>query len=297
MQHRDYTDIYAQFLTGFADTRKPLTIVADCSNGTTGMVWRALSLPNITVHLINEEPDGNFPAHGPNPLAEGAADQIAAAVRKHGANLGVIFDADGDRAVFIDNTGRTLPSYVIAHLLFDDHKPPYVLDLPTYYIMKFIKYERMRDIRASQVGTRFIKTTMKQCGASTAAEYSGHYYFSDFFFSDSAILAVIKILNALSHLPQSLAEFYDSLPTVQIANFDIQLNKDSTEVLKELETAFGDKAQGKDYLDGLVLEFSDWWFLARASNTEPLLRIFLAARNKQDIEQNTVRLRSIIENV
>lgn len=291
-----YLGLYVEFLRSSADVKRPMKLVADCSDGTAGLVWKALKIPNLETILIHENPDGNFPAHGPNPLAHGATDETARAVEKHNADLGVVFDSDGDRAVFVDNTGRTLPAYAAANLLFSTEAPPFVLDLPTYYTAKFIGYEKIDKVTPSSVGTRFIKKAMKEVGASAAAEFSGHYYFSrEGAYFDSAILATVKLASALSRLRETLSDFYDSLPEVYVANFDLQIKGERSQALTRLESALQKDAVGKDTLDGLVLEFESWWFLARPSNTEPLIRVFLAAQDKKTLQDGSLQIKEVLK--
>ncbi len=308
-----YLNLYTSFLKKFLRPAKPLKIVFDCSNGTTGLILKNLfKLLNFkTFKLINSIPDGNFPGHGPNPWAGGAMNQLKKEVLCQKADLGIIFDADGDRVFFINNLGRAVEPDIIARLLIRQSQPKKVVyDIRTGWLVKNLE-SRISNLKIikSRVGHYFIKKLMRETGADLGVEKSGHYYFKKFFYCDAGILTAIKIINAVSRLPYSLADFSDLLPqyyrSVEI-NVRADLrgpNVDLREKLKKIENYFKNQTASRlkiSYLDGLTMEFNPptggWWFNLRSSNTEPLIRLNIEAEDQKILEKKKKELIKLLKN-
>src|SRR3989344_4431191 len=319
----EFINIYSDFLKKNLNPQKKLKVIFDCSNGTAGPILKQLTINNeqLTTYFINDKPDGNFPAHGPNPLKSGALKQLQNKVKKYKADLGIIFDADGDRVFFIDNLGRFINPDAIAKLLIWNLKPKkIIIDIRTGWLIKKIKNQKSKiKIIKSRVGHYFIKKLMRKIDADFSAEYSGHYYFKNFFFVDSGILAAIEIINAISKLPYSMADFMDLLPQYYRSpeiNFKI---KNPEQFIKKIEEKF--KIQDSGFkirvsrLDGLTMEFEEWpasrlglrshfgkggslgeglWFNLRSSNPEPLLRLNVETENKKLLDKEIKKLYSLI---
>ncbi len=310
-----YIKTYADFLKKNLNPQKKLRVVFDCSNGTAGLILKKLikakssrlrrgspKAAKLKANLINDVPDGNFPAHGPNPLKKSALNDLQSTIKKYKADLGIIFDADGDRVFFADNKGRFINPDAIARLLIWHLKPKKVIiDARTGWHVKQLTADNLQLI-TSRVGHFFIKKLMRKTNADFAAEYSGHYYFKKFFFADSGILAAIEIINAISKLPYSSADFINLLPQYYRSseiNFKI---KNLRESIKKIENYFKSqntkyKILNTNYLDGLTMEFTspagEWWFNLRPSNTEPLLRLNIEAENKKLLDKEIKKLYSL----
>src|SRR3989338_10740865 len=157
-----YVRNYVDFLKKFLKPKRKLKVVFDCSNGTNGRILRQLTTNDkrLTAVIINDKPDGNFPGHGPNPLAEGATRQLEREVKKHQADLGVIFDADGDRVFFLDNRGRWIDPNETAYILTRLFRPPYVTGIVSSWRLKGDK------AFVSRVGHYFFKKLMREKKAS-----------------------------------------------------------------------------------------------------------------------------------
>ena len=273
----NYLDLYASFLKKFIDLKRPLNVVFDCSNGTTSLILKRLKLPNLKFIIINSKLDGDFPAHGPDPLRPGATNELRQKVIKTKADLGVVFDADGDRAFFVDNRGRVLPSFVSACLFTLIENSAFVVDVITAKFLEKLDFLRGEKIVVSRVGHIFIKDKMKQAKAGLGAEFSGHYYFKDFFYADSGILAAIKMLNIVSQLPYSLADFYDFLPR-KIYSTQINVRADRPQIiLAKIKNFYRQKIKSRKEFDSFTFDSGDYWFNVRVSDTEPLVRITLGA--------------------
>jgi phosphomannomutase len=282
----EYIPLYTDFLKKHTHLKRPLSIVVDCSNGATGKILEDL-LPKLglaSFEIVNKNPDPEFSAHGPNPLEKGAMDQLSKRVVEKKADFGVAFDADGDRAFFVDEKGMVHPSFVIAALLFTQAKPPFVADELVYQALKSMRMFHDEDLRPSRVGVFFIKQVMKDLQASTGAEFSGHFYFKDFFGADSGIFAMLKVLATLSHQNQTLSAFAASLPQHVIKNDSISITgKDWNKIertIKEKYEKLADSGQQSleiETREGITIRTQKGWLNARPSNTEPILKFFSGA--------------------
>jgi phosphomannomutase len=312
-----YIKRYAAFLKKFLKPKRKIRVVFDCSDGTTGMVLEELFGSHALVRstLMNAWPDGNFPAHGPNPLAKGATRQLAAEVKRQKADLGVIFDADGDRVFFVDNRGRLIDSNESAYILMHMFAPPYVVGEVSSWRIKKCQASGVRCQRyISKVGHYFFKKLMREKKASLGLEHSGHFYFKDFFYCDSGILAAIEVINFISRLPEGIAEWLDALPEYHRSgeiNFEVE---DKERALKRIEKFYRRRGCKITKIDGLTVEFgpsplkarplSRWlashafkgegWFNIRPSNTENLLRLNLEATKKEILQRELRNIRDMI---
>lgn len=274
MTNSKYLKVYTDFLEKSADVRKPLKVVLDCSNGPAGLVLKKLKILNTRFYILNSNVDGRFPAHGPNPLTRGATDQLVKEVLRQRAGLGAVFDGDADRVVFIDNLGKVVPVYAIILLLSLKTKPPYVADV---YVAKTLKHLNLLNASASRVGTYYIKKTMKRVRASLGAELSGHYYFKEMKNADSAVLAVIKVMNALSELPYKMSEFTDLLPEFYFEQWNVR-TKNPKKLMNKIRPH-----SGKNTV-----------FIVRPSNTEPLVRFFVGSKDKRVLQRELKKLKALL---
>lgn len=293
----DYISLYAKFLKNFLKPKRRLRVVFDYSNGTTGQIVKKLKVESkkLTVILINDKPDGNFPAHGPNPLAEGATKQLEKEVKKQKADLGVIFDADGDRVFFLDNRGHWIDPNETAYILTRLFKPPYVVGIvSSWRLKKLTTNNQQQTMFTSRVGHYFFKNLMREKKASLGLEHSGHYYYKKFFYCDTGILTAIEVINFVSGLKNGLADWLDALPKYYRSgeiNFEV---KDKETVIKKLEQNYKSSAKQIIKLDGLTLEFDWGWFNVRPSNTEPLLRLNVEAADKNTLDKKLKEIKSFI---
>ena len=290
----NYTNLYVNFLKTFLKPKRKLRVVFDCSNGTTGIILKELFRKSkaesgkLKVTIINGKSDGNFPAHGPNPLLKGATRQLEKEVKKQKADLGVIFDADGDRVFFTDNRGRWIDPNESAYILTKLFKPPYVVGVVS---SKRIKAE---GAIISRVGHYFFKKLMREKNASLGLEHSGHYYFKKFFYCDSGIFAAIQVINFVSGLKTDFASWLDALPKYYRSgeiNFEV---KDKEKILEKVERLFKKSAKKIIKMDGLTMEFKDYWFNLRPSNTENLIRLNVESADKTILNQVLQNLKKLI---
>ncbi len=311
----NFISVYAEYLSGFLKVRAPLKVVFDCSNGPAGLILKEIklrpangrqSLParaGLKIRLINGKIDGRFPAHGPNPLIPGAMDDIKKAVVRERADLGVIFDADADRAFFIDDKGRPVYPDEAVYLLAEKFSEPIAIDVRIGYLIRKSKIKFFE----SKVGHFFFKNLMRRKKINFGSEISGHYYFSWRFgktlaYYDSGIRGAIEMINRVSALKKSeqpLSGFLGSLPKYYHSG-EINLKiRNQKFVLAAVEN-FYKKSAGKIYrLDGLSADFDspegEWRFNIRPSNTEPYLRLNVEASAKKLLEKKQKQIIDIIK--
>lgn len=248
--------------------------------------------------FLNTRLDGRFPGHGPNPWEGGAFEMLGGAVRRARADLGVIFDADGDRVFFADDRGRTVPSDIAAFLIGEQFRGPVLLDVRNGFLARELFRAARRAIRFSRVGHYFVKRAMRARQIAFGAEFSGHYYFRDFFYCDAGILAAIEFTNSVSRLGMRLGDWIDLLPRYYGSGEVNFKAKDKSAVIERIYLAYRAKADRISRLDGLKMEFGKgrnaWWLLVRPSNTEDLLRLTVEARDKDVFRVRAKELKALI---
>lgn len=291
---------YAAEIRRHLKPARPLKIAVDAGNGMGGLATEAILAPFDQVELwrLNFHLDSKFPVRPSNPLEPGALDQLSAAVRAHGLDFGVAYDADADRAVAVDERGATLPAdalggLVALHRLKAEPGAAILHDLRmSRALPELIKAAGGRPVR-SRVGHAFIKRAMREQKAVFALELSGHYYYADLHYIDNAqrtLVELINIVTAAGRPLSRLAEPFERYPTSGEINLKV---KEREGLLAGLEAQYRDAKV--DHLDGLSVDYPDWWFNARPSQTEPLLRINIGAlrpellKEKQAIVLDQVR--------
>ena len=293
-----YINEYIEFLRTFIKTENALISVFDASNGTTGLIVEPLfsKIPFVSGYFLNTALDGSFPAHGPDPLREGALNELSRAVLSNKADLGIIFDADGDRVFFIDNMGTMIDQDSVAYVLMKQHKPPYVIDSGTGWT---IREPFKNQYIESNTGHIFIKQAMRVHDASFGAERSGHYYFKDFFFAESGIRAAIEMINVVSGLRGEGKTIHEYVKSFSHYTRGKEMNvaigvHNSGHILNEFLESFKNEAQEVVITDGVTMRFEDWWFNIRQSNTESLMRINTEGRDKPCLEKGKKRIEEIV---
>ena len=291
----DYIKRYTKFLNQFLDLQEKVKVVFDCSDGSTGIVVRELfeNHPHVDAVFINDEPNGDFPAHGPNPLSTQAKESLAKEVQKEKADLGVVFDGDGDRVFFFDEKGDWMDSYRTFSCIKDNFKPPYILDVRALAALTMPDV----DVIEERVGRYFIINTMKDKQAELGVEYSGHYYFKDFFYSDSGILAAIHMINYVSDLKakgktlESVLKENSGYIRLEETNFTV---KDTEEMIEKVKERFKKEDVTISTLDGVTVQGEDFALNMRASATEPLVRFSMAASHQDVLEKYLKEVKLLI---
>jgi len=292
---------YIDFLNGFfvaTQERKTIKIVIDCSNGSTGPILRGMRFPSwVRPLFLNAKPDGNFPAHSPNPLDEKSLLDVKREIQKQKADLGVVLDGDGDRIVCVDNKGsRVRPEYIWRLIMgHEKYTRTVVTELNAYFVKKLAQSQLPQKIKAypARVGRMSMLQEMKKRDADFGFENSGHYYFKDFFYSDCGILTLIKILNATRSLPYSLSDFVNMLPhTLRLPEYNIPTRRIDAFPYRALVKSMGANVKNTSFFEGVSVRYDDMYVNVRASNTEPEIRINVEGENIKKVKkllEKTVR--------
>jgi len=286
---RDLLPGYASFLKSLVDLSgiRPLKVVADAGNGMAGHTVPEVfaGLP-VTLVPLYFELDGTFPNHEANPIDPVNLVDLQRAVLEHGADIGLAFDGDADRCFVVDERAQIVsPSVLTALIAVRElaREPGAVIihNLITSRAVPEIITEHGGQPVRTRVGHSFIKARMAETGAVFGGEHSGHFYFRDFWFADSGMLAALHVLAALggqdAPLSQLLASYGRYVASGEI-NSAAADHRAATEAVRR---AFADRpGVGMDDLDGLTVTCQDWWFNVRPSNTEPLLRLNVEASDE-----------------
>jgi len=289
---------YVEHVHSFVDISalKPLKVVADTANGMGGLVVPAVfaGLPFELDHLYPEL-DGTFPNHPADPIQPENQRDLMARVLETGADIGLAFDGDADRVFLVDETARaisgSLTTAMVARSILAKHPGATILhNLICSKTVPEVVAENGGTAVRTRVGHSFIKQVMAETGALFGGEHSGHYYFADNYRADSGLIAALVILEALSAHSGGLSDLVSSLDRYA-ASGEINTKVDDTAaVIERVAAAYPDAAQ--DRLDGLTVDFGDWWFNLRASNTEPLLRLNLETAAADDVERRVDEVRA-----
>jgi phosphomannomutase len=292
IEQHDIWPAYVERVLSFVDVPaiKPLKVVIDAANGMGGTMLPPVleRLPVETVRCYFE-PDGSFPNHEPNPLLPENREFIVRKTLEEGADLGVAFDGDADRCFFVDDTGEFVPGDFVTALFSES------------VLQKEPGAKVIYDVRASRavpetiegaggvalmnrVGHAFIKARMRKEDAAFAGEVSGHYYFRDFSQADSGVVPFLLMLELISKKNKPLSEVLAPLRSRYFITGE--LNTPVPDVALKLQELKERYADGRiSHLDGISVDFDDWHFNVRPSNTEPLLRLNLEAMSEELMEQ------------
>jgi phosphomannomutase len=298
-------DVYGEFqdhVLGLieASAVRPLRVVVDGGNGMAGPVVGPL-LERLGLDLVTTywTPDGEFPDHEPNPLLEENRRFIVEKVVEEGAELGIAWDGDADRCFFIDDAGRFVDGDFLTALLAES----ILRKQPGATILYDVRASRaVRDVverhggRAlrNRVGHAFFKTRMREEGAAFGGEVSGHYYFERFWCADSGAIPALLVLELLSTEGEKLSELLAPLHDKYFISGEINSEVDDQEAkLEELVERYRDGEI--DRLDGISVDYEDWHFNVRPSNTEPLLRLNLESLvSREDMERRRDEVLGVI---
>jgi phosphomannomutase len=280
----------------------PLKVVVDGGNGMAGpMVGPLLERLGIELVTTYWEPDGNFPDHEPNPLLEENRRFIVDKVRETGADLGIAWDGDADRCFFIDDTGRFvdgdfLTAILAEHLLakVQGGGAAILYDIRASRAVPDVVARAGGVAHANRVGHAFFKARMRDEGAIFGGEVSGHYYFHDFYNADSGAIPALLVLEKLSVEGKRLSELLEPYRSTYFISGEINSEvADAEAKMAALEQRYADARIS--HLDGVSVDYDDWHFNVRPSNTEPLLRLCLESLvSEDDMERRRDELLALI---
>ena len=284
VRREDLLSAYAAHLVALAPvTGRRLKVVVDAGNGMAGLTMPAvaeqLGPDRIELVPLYFELDGSFPHHEANPIDPATLVDLQARVVEEGADLGLAFDGDADRCFLVDERGvavspSTLTSLIAGRELARHPGSVVIHNLITSRAVPELVTELGGTPVRTRVGHSFIKATMAETDAVFGGEHSGHFYFRDFWFADSGMLAALHALGALAGSAGTLSELLAEHERYSVSG---ELNSsvaDPQHVIQALRASYDDRGDvSLDDLDGLTVSHEDWWFNVRPSNTEPLLRL------------------------
>jgi phosphomannomutase len=295
---KDIVDAYVRHALAVAGAEPaPLRVAIDCANGMAAVGLEPLlaRLP-LQVERLYFEPDGRFPNHPADPLKLENLRDVSAAVRRSGADFGVAFDGDADRAVFVDEQGEPVPSDLMTGVLARSQ----LARAPGGTVLYDLRssWATAEEIRAAggvpqmcRVGHSFVKAHMRESGAIFAGELSGHFYFrfSERLVADDGIAAFVALTATLSRAKRPLSELIAPLRRYSASG---EINRHVADPKAIIDEIAAEHAGAREVsrLDGLLVRYDEWWFNLRPSNTEPLLRLNLEAKTRARMEQERDRL-------
>jgi phosphomannomutase len=289
----DIYDDYHEHVLGFVEPEriKPLRVVADGANGMAGpMVGPLLDRLGLDLETFYWVPDGDFPDHDPNPLVEDNRRFVISKVLEEHAELGIAWDGDADRCFFIDDTGEFVPGDFLTALLAGQllRKEPGARIVYDVRASRAVP-DTVRDLGGSsyvnRVGHAFFKRALREHDAAFGGEVSGHYYFRDFWCADSGTIPALLVLELLSTQDRPLSDLVGDLRSRYFISGEINSEvADQQAKMNELAERYSDgEVSG---LDGVSVDYPEWHFNVRPSNTEPLLRLNLESLvSREDMEQ------------
>jgi phosphomannomutase len=296
----DYVAHLARFRPDRTRGAKSLRVVIDCSNGMAGIylldAWQGMG---STPTLMFEQPDGRFPNHAPNPLVEENLGALKARVREEGADLGICFDGDADRVMFVDETGRFISPDLIIGLLgiyyFKSH--PEKLEGGSRTVTYDVRSSRsvvefLQGLGAApricKVGHSYAKKLLRETAGIVGGELAGHYYFRENFFCDSGLIAAMIVHEVLATDGRPLSQIIEGFSRYYFSgelNFTVP---NGPEILRKVREDY--PGGSLTDLDGIRIDFPSWWFNLRVSNTEPLLRLVAEASTREELERRKEEL-------
>jgi phosphomannomutase len=297
----DIWPAYVERVLSFVDVSaiRPLRVVIDAANGMAGaMLPRVLERLPVEAVRCYFEPDGTFPNHEPNPLLPENREFIVSKTLEERADLGVAFDGDADRCFFVDDTGEFVPGDFVTALFAESvlEKEPgakVIYDVRASRAVPDTIERAGGAALVNRVGHAFIKARMRKEDAAFAGEVSGHYYFRDFSQADSGVVPFLLMLELVSKKGRRLSEIL--APLRERYFITGELNTPVPDVALKLQELKERYADGRvSHLDGISVDFDDWHFNVRPSNTEPLLRLNLEATSEQLMERKRDEVLEVI---
>jgi len=291
---RNLLSDYVQHLHTLVDVSaiRKLKIVIDAGNGMAGYTAPAIFADlNLEIIPMYFELDGSFPNHEANPIDPKNLKDLQKAVKKHGADLGLAFDGDADRCFLVDENGATVNPSDLTALIADRELKVHpgasiIYNLISSRSVAEVIEENGGVALRSRVGHSYIKAMMAQSGAVFGGEHSGHFYFKDFWKADSGALAALHALAALGTSKGSLSKLLKPYQRYVSSGEINSKVKDAQKAMSIIEQKYAERANVSiDHLDGLTVNGDTWWFNLRPSNTEPLLRLNVEAKDRARMEK------------
>jgi phosphomannomutase len=300
VERMDLLDRFVGHVLSFVDgdAMAPLTVVTDTANGMGGLVVPAV-MERLPVELVAlfQELDGTFPNHPADPINPENQVDLKRSVTEHHADVGMAFDGDADRVFLVDERAEgvsgSLVTALVAKAILEREPGATILYnvICSWVVPEVIKEFGGVPVR-TRVGHSFVKQVMAETGAAFAGEHSGHYYFRENYRADSGLIAGVIVLEQIAKAGKPLSELLEPFRRYHSSGEINSVVEDQAAAIQRIAARYADGRH--DRLDGLTVEYEDWWFNVRASNTEPLLRLNVEARTRELLEEKTAELLSLI---
>ncbi|MBI2454353.1 MAG: hypothetical protein HYV54_02175 [Parcubacteria group bacterium] len=295
----DVRSKYQKFILGLAGKISPkIKLAVDFSNGS-GAAETTAVLEKLKVNFatLNEKVDGRFPGHSPNPLDEASQKSMKALVKSKKLNLGAVIDGDGDRIIFFDETGTAVDSNFMVCLMIDhgffSRNAAVVKTVSMGRIIDEIARDKGLKVYVSKVGRSHVRRLVKNKKAVLGAEKSGHYFFKEYYFGDSALVALMRVLEIISKNKKSLSQLVKPYQKYIVGpEISIPFKGRTDHIIKTLKDKFKDGQLNE--LDGLKIDYPDWGFNLRKSNTEPVWRLTLEGLDKNELGKHRKEIEEIL---
>lgn len=298
---------YIKFQLQYKEDYSNLSIGVDISNGMAGLFIKDILGAGNNLHYIFSELDGTFPNHEANPLIPKNVEALKELVRNEGCDIGIIYDGDADRVMFVDENSRFISPDLIIALLGNywfgkkNMKGTVLQDIrSSKAVGEYLKERYGANMYTWKVGRAFAARKLREIDGVYGGELAGHYYFKEFFYSDSGVMASLIVLDIVSELKTKGVKFSQAIAEIERyknsgeINFKLESKQEAMEAVKdyfmneERPTAFMD-------FDGYRVEFHDWWFNIRPSNTEPYLRFIAEAKTDELLKKKVAKAEEIIK--
>ena len=300
----NYQEDYLNFLNKYKSDYSNLNVAIDSSNGMAALLLEKI-LGDEFIY-INNIMDGNFPSHDPNPLIEENVKQLKELVLENNCDLGIIFDGDADRVMFVDENGKFISPDIITavlaryYYLENNNKNKVVLhDIRTSRAVSEYIEKLGGEVHMWKVGHAYAKLKLRMIDALFGGELAGHYYFKEFYNCDSGILTALIVLQVLKELKESGDKFSSLIDSITKYSFSGEINfriEEKEKAMIEIKDYFAQYNPDRilDF-DGYRIEYSDWWFNIRPSNTEPYLRLVVEAEDDILLNEKFEKIKNILK--
>ena len=316
VEYINIKDEYIAFMMNYRGDYSNLNIGMDISNGMAALVIKDILSFNPDsslsteknggdVHYIFDELDGTFPNHEANPLVPENIVDLQNLVREKGCDIGVIYDGDADRVMFVDENARFIsPDLMIAlmgHYWLEERgfKGKVIQDIRSSKAVGEYLAPMGGEMYTWKVGRAFAAHKLREIDGVYGGELAGHYYFKEFFYSDSGIMASLIILDIVARLKREGVKLSEAIARIERyknsgeINFKIERKREAMDAVRDWAISVETPTAQMDF-DGYRVEFPDWWFNIRPSNTEPYLRFIAEATTQELLDEKVAKVREIV---
>ncbi len=292
-------DKYIEFLKGYLPDVSKLNIAIDCSNGMAGLLIKELLGEHPT--YIFEELDGTFPNHEANPLVPENIVDLQKLVKEKKSDIGIVFDGDADRVMFVDENSKFIsPDLMIAVLAdyFKDEEGKFLQDIRTSKAVAEYVGDRF-EMNMWRVGRAYAALKLREIDGVFGGELAGHYYFRDFYYSDSGLMAALILLDVIAEKKEQGISVSQMISKIEVyensgeINFKIEQKLEAMNAVKDFFVNSEKPSAFYDF-DGYRIEYPDWWLSIRPSNTEPYLRLLVEAKSNDLLSDKLKQIKNII---